>query len=241
MKKIFLFVCLIQFLGCNSVEKTLADGKNKNTFIGKSKKIESIDTQITELYKNVKEVQYRFNGDYTKEVVPYIIGKNLIVPISPSKLKDNDHLNVGMMMNLENKTEEVILDGLRIKYDDFKKLVDKGNEWASKTINFNANHILEIPILDKLDIIFPQDSKAKSFKAIMIFSNGIRNREILLKEIGQMENPINISLKREHLMNLSEGLSPLYINEAINQSSETIGTEIEDVKKQYEDLKILLK
>ncbi|MGL4534498.1 MAG: hypothetical protein ACRCUA_05530 [Fusobacteriaceae bacterium] len=239
MEKIIMLFCLVQFLGCNSIENN--SSKSKNTFIGISQNVGQIEMQITELYKNVKEVQYRFNGDYSKEVVPYIIGKNLIIPISPTKLKENENLNAGLMINLESKTEEVILDGLRIKYSDFKKLVDKGNEWASQTTNFNANHILEIPILDKIDIIFPEDSKAKSFKAIMIFSNGIRNREILLKEIGAVENQINISLKREHLMSLSEGLSSLYINEAINQNINFIGNEVEVVKKQYEDLKILLK
>ncbi|MGL4977723.1 MAG: hypothetical protein ACRC5G_06870, partial [Cetobacterium sp.] len=81
----------------------------------------------------------------------------------------------------------------------------------------------------------------RDFKAVMIFSEGIKNRDLLLREIGTAENPVNISFKREHLMHLAEGLSELYVNGAINESSATIQREVAEVKNQYDNLNKLLK
>ncbi|MGL5053778.1 MAG: hypothetical protein ACRC5W_09365 [Cetobacterium sp.] len=241
MKKFLLLLCLIQILGCNVSSKNSLKVEKKSEFIETSAEIKKIEEDINTFYKDVKDVQYRFNGDYSKEVVPYIVGKNLIIPITPSKIRDSDYLSIGVLIDLENKTEKVLLDGLKIDYSEFKKIVDIGNEWANKTSNFEATHILEIPIVEKIDIEFPQSDKAKSFRAVMIFSEGTRDRNVLLREIGEGDSLINISLKRDHLMHLAEGLSPLYIKGALNQSSSTIQKELESLKIQYNELKMILK
>ena len=243
MKKILLLACLLQFLGCNSPEKTSPEIKSKNAFIGVSQNVIKIETQISELYKEVKGVQYKFNGDFSKEVVPYITAKNLVVPIIPTKLQDSDYLSIGLIMDLEKKIEKISLDGLMINYLELKNIVDKANEWIAKTSDFKAEHPLEIKLIDKIYIEFPQSKEPRVFEGVMIFSDGIRGRDILLREIGDMnnENLINISLKKDHIMHLNEGLSNLYIQGAIAESYSTIEKEIQEVKNQYEELKTLIK
>ncbi|MGL4867283.1 MAG: hypothetical protein ACRC34_02195 [Cetobacterium sp.] len=241
MKKFFLLISLFQILGCNLSETDSVQKVKTSQFLENSGEVKKIREDVTSFYKDVDAVQYRFNGDSTKPVVPYVIGKKLIVPITPSRLQDSDYLSVGVIIDLETKEEKVLIDGLMLNYSDFKAVIDKGNEWAAKTVSFEANHILEIPIMDKIDVEFPQSKEPRGFKAVMIFSEGTRDRDVLLREIGNSENPVNISFKRDHLMHLAEGLSQLYISGAINESSSQIQKEIADIKNQYDDLKIILK
>ncbi|MGL4539170.1 MAG: hypothetical protein ACRCUD_08785 [Cetobacterium sp.] len=244
MKKIILFLVLIQLLGCNSSNENKTNVTNqKKSGIFSSQQVKKLEAKVQELYKDEKEVRYKFNGDLTKEVVPYISGKNLIIPISPSKVQDSDYLSIGVILDFEKKVELVILDSLMIDYSDFKNLIEKADEWIVKTNSFDAKNTLEIPLIDKINIIFPQNEKPREFKAVMLFAQGTREREILLREIGEKNNEdlINISLKKEHIEHIKEGLSPLYIAGAIDQSYFTIEEEIESVKNQYEELNLLLK
>ncbi|MGL5377968.1 MAG: hypothetical protein ACRDAT_06740 [Cetobacterium sp.] len=244
MKKFFLLISLFQILGCNPSERDSAKNNvtNKTSqFLENSGEVKKIREDIASFYKGVETVQYRFNGDSTKPVVSYVVGKTLIIPITPSRLQDSDYLSIGVMIDLETKAETVFVDGLQLNYSEFKEIINKANEWAAKTVDFNAKHILEIPVKDKIAIQFPQSKEPRDFKAVMIFSEGVRNRDLLLREIGTTENPVNISFKREHLMHLAEGLSELYVTGAINESSSQIQKEIADIKTQYDDLKIILK
>ncbi|MGL6066809.1 MAG: hypothetical protein ACRC0R_06995 [Cetobacterium sp.] len=240
MKKFFLLISLFQILGCNLSETASVQKIKTSQFLENSGEVKKIREDITSFYKGVDTVQYRFNGDSTQPVVSYVVGKKLIIPITPSKLENNDYLSVGVIIDLETKSEKVLVDGLMLNYADFKAVVDKGNEWAAKTNEFNANHILEIPILDRIDVEFPQSPEPRGFKAVMIFTEGTRDRNLLLREIGNSENPVSISFKRNDLMYLAEGLSELYINGAINESSSQIQKEIAEIKSQYDDLKTLL-
>ncbi|MGL5638809.1 MAG: hypothetical protein ACRCW7_05650 [Cetobacterium sp.] len=243
MKNFFLFVCLIQFLGCNTSEKTPTEVKSKNTFIGVSQDVGKIETQILNLYKEVKGVQYKFSGNMSIDVVSYVTGKNLVIPIVPTKLEDADYLSLGVIMDLEKKTEMVILDGLRIDYVEFKKVIDTANEWIAKTSGFRAEDPLEIPLVQKIFIDFPQSKEPRAFEGVMIFSDGIRGREILLKEIGDPkdETLVNISLKKDHILHLANGLSTLYIQGAIAENYSSIEKEIERITNQYSELKTILK
>ncbi|MGL4653456.1 hypothetical protein [Cetobacterium sp.] len=243
MKKIFLFVCLVQLLGCNTPEKSSPEIKSKNTFIGVSQDVTKIETQILELYKEVKGIQYKFNGNMSNDVVSYVTGKNLVIPIIPTKLEDADYLSLGLIMDLEKKTEMVILDGLRIDYLEFKKIIDTANEWIAKSSGFRAENPLEIPLVDKIYIEFPQSKEPRAFEGTMIFSDGTRGREVLLKEIGDPkdETLVNLSLKRDHILHLANGLSNLYIQGAIAENYQNIQQEIDRVKTQYTELKTIIK
>ncbi|MGL4425297.1 MAG: hypothetical protein ACRCZR_07225 [Cetobacterium sp.] len=241
MKKFFLLISLFQILGCNPSKTDSVQKVKTSQFLENSGEVKKIREDVTDFYKGVDTVQYRFNGDSTKPVVSYVVGKNLIIPITPSRLQDSDYLSIGVMIDLETKAETVFVDGLQLNYSEFKEIINKANEWAAKTSDFNANHILEIPVKDKIAIQFPQSKEPRDFKAVMIFSEGVKNRDLLLREIGTAENPVNISFKREHLMHLAEGLSELYVNGAINESSATIQREVAEVKNQYDNLNKLLK
>ncbi|MGL5933419.1 MAG: hypothetical protein ACRCY7_11145 [Cetobacterium sp.] len=243
MRKFILLMCLVQFLGCNSTKDSSTKASVKNSFLGVNQNISKLEKDVVELYKELKIVQYRFNGDRSQEVVPYVIGKSLVVPITPSKLEDSDYLSIGLIIDLEKKTEKVLLDGLMINYPDFKNILDKGNEWIAKTNSFNAKQPLEMSLIEKMNIEFPQSKEPRVFEGVMIFSDGVRGREIMLREIGDPadENLVNISLKKEHIAHLAEALSSLYIEGALNLSNTNIEKEIQDVKNQYIELKTLLK
>lgn len=240
MKIIVVILILFQFLACS--KSTNNSQQSKNT-VFTFQQVKILEKKIKELYKSREEIKYRFNGDFTKEVVPYITGKNLIIPISPTKLQDSDYLSIGVILDLEKKTEMVILDGLLINYSDFKSVLEKGNDYLIKATNFEAKNVLEIPISNKINVIFPQSEKPRVFKASMIFAEGVREREIRLSEIGDKnsENLVNISLKKEHIQHINEGLSKLYIEGAINQSYEMLDKEIGDLVKEYEELNTILK
>ncbi|MGL4946932.1 MAG: hypothetical protein ACRC4X_04590, partial [Cetobacterium sp.] len=127
MKKFFLLISLFQILGCNLSETASVQKIKTSQFLENSGEVKKIREDITSFYKGVDTVQYRFNGDSTQPVVSYVVGKKLIIPITPSKLENNDYLSVGVIIDLETKSEKVLVDGLMLNYADFKAVVDKGN------------------------------------------------------------------------------------------------------------------
>lgn len=245
MKKVLFIAVLSLVSACglkNYDEKDILKQEKINETIQSelSSNLKEVSMLLKDIYINSNFLNYQFMGNLKQPVTAFITGKDLVIPVLFENIENQIILSIGILINLETNSKQVLVDNLIIEYDTFKKLITKSSSWIEKTENFNNKLFLEKKMNESIEISFPQNNSKEMFESFMIFDGERNLKNLVLRKQNKDSGEIVISFDQTKILYLNEKLTDMYILGVYLDNKENLYKEMENVNNEYKILNKLL-